>query len=222
MEKPNKIDFKKAFKDLYLPKRTPMLIEVPPIPFLMIDGKGNPNEEGGAYQQAMQIIYGVTFTIKMSKKGSKQLDGYYDYVLPPLEGLWEMEDTQELDYTHKDDMVWTSMIRLPEYVNQEVFAWACEEVKKKHPDMDISKARLETYAEGLCAQIMHIGPYDAEPETLERLHAYIDEQGYAVDIGSLTISNHIRRHHEIYLGDPRKCKPENLKTVLRIPIKKKA
>lgn len=220
MEKTAKLDYKKEYKDLYLPKTKGMLINIPAIPFLMVDGKGNPNDENGDYSKAMQIIYGITFTIKMSRKGSIMLEGYHDYVVPPLEGLWEMKDIEGMDYSRKEDLLWTSMIRLPDYVTDEVFAWACTEFCKKHPETDISSARMERFEEGLCAQIMHKGSYDDEPASLDKLHAFIEENGCCVDIGSVAASGQIRKHHEIYLGDPRKSKPENLKTVLRIPVKK--
>lgn len=220
MEANAKLDYKKKYKDLYQPKTTGMLINVAAIPFLMVDGKGNPNEEDGDYSKAMQLLYGITFTIKMSRKKAIALKGYHDYVVPPLEGLWEMKGIKGVDYSRKEDFLWTSMLRLPEYVTEDVFAWACEEFHKKHPEADINSVRLEWYEEGLCAQILHKGSYDEEPATLKKLHGFIEENGYCVDIGSPAPSGQLRKHHEIYLGDPRKCKPENLKTVLRIPIRK--
>jgi hypothetical protein len=220
MEANAKLDYKKKYKDLYQPKTTGMLINVAAIPFLMVDGKGNPNEEDGDYSKAMQLLYGITFTIKMSRKKAIVLKGYHDYVVPPLEGLWEMKGIKGVDYSRKEDFLWTSMLRLPEYVTKDVFAWACEEFHKKHPEADINSVRLEWYEEGLCAQILHKGSYDEEPATLKKLHGFIEENGYCVDIGSPAASGQLRKHHEIYLGDPRKCKPENLKTVLRIPIRK--
>lgn len=220
MEANAKLDYKKKYKDLYQPKTTGMLINVAAIPFLMVDGKGNPNEEDGDYSKAMQLLYGITFTIKMSRKKAIALKGYHDYVVPPLEGLWEMKGIKGVDYSRKEDFLWTSMLRLPEYVTEDVFAWACEEFHKKHPEADINSVRLEWYAEGLCAQILHKGSYDEEPATLKKLHGFIEENGYCVDIGSPAASGQLRKHHEIYLGDPRKCKPEKLKTVLRIPVRK--
>ena len=192
MEKNIKLDYKKKYKDLYQPKITGMLIDIAAIPFLMVDGKGNPNEEDGDYSKAMQLLYGITFTIKI--KG--------------------------MDYSRKEDFLCTSMLRLPEYVTEDVFAWACEEFHKKHPEADINRVRMEWYEEGLCAQILHKGSYDEEPASLKKLHTFIEENGCCVDIGSTAASGQLRKHHEIYLGDPRKCKPENLKTVLRIPVRK--
>ena len=203
MEKNIKLDYKKKYKDLYQPKITGMLIDIAAIPFLMVDGKGNPNEEDGDYSKAMQLLYGITFTIKMSRKGTKALEG--------IKGM---------DYSRKEDFLWTSMLRLPEYVTEDVFAWACEEFHKKHPEADINRVRMEWYEEGLCAQILHKGSYDEEPASLKKLHTFIEENGCCVDIGSTAASGQLRKHHEIYLGDPRKCKPENLKTVLRIPVRK--
>ena len=167
------------------------------------------------------MLYGITFTIKMSRKGTKALEGYHDYVVPPLEGLWEMKGIKGMDYSRKEDFLWTSMLRLPEYVTEDVFAWACEEFHKKHPEADINRVRMEWYEEGLCAQILHKGSYDEEPASLKKLHTFIEENGCCVDIGSTAASGQLRKHHEIYLGDPRKCKPENLKTVLRIPVRKR-
>ena len=221
MEKTTKLDYKKEYKELYLPSTKGMLIDVPTIPFLMVDGSGDPNDADGDYSKALQLLYGIIFTIKMSKKGSKKLEGYHDFVVPPLEGLWEMKGSSEMDYSRKQDFQWTSMLRLPDYVTSEVFAWACTEFHKKHADADIDRVRMELYTEGLCAQILHKGSYDEEPSTLEKLHAFLEENGCCVDIGTAAASGQIRRHHEIYLGDPRKCKPENLKTVLRIPVRKR-
>lgn len=209
-----KVDFKKVYKDLYLPKTTPMVISVPNIKFIMIDGKGNPNtcEE---YKNACEILYGLSYSIKMSKmKGSTPKD-YYDYVVPPLEGLWWVND-ENFDglnnIINKDLFGWTSMIRQPEFVTQEVFEAAKKVLHKKKPELDLSVARLEDWEEGLCAQVMHIGTFDDEPETIKKLEDFIVQGGYKNNI-----SNN-RRHHEIYLGDPRKCAPEKLKTVIRHPI----
>ncbi|WP_167958265.1 GyrI-like domain-containing protein [Anaerosporobacter faecicola] len=210
-----KMDYKKEYKDLYLPKTKPMIIQVPPIKYLMVDGKGNPNTSE-EYKQAMNIMYGISFTIKMSKMSGQIPEGYFDYVVPPLEGLWQVDD-EYFDGTtaieDKDKFLWTSMIRQPEFVTEEVFAWAKEELHKKKPELDLSKARLVVWEEGLAAQVMHLGTYDEEPDTVNRLEQYIKEQGYINDIGEE------RRHHEIYLSDPRKTKPENCKTVIRHPIR---
>ena len=212
----NKIDYKQTQKDLYLPKTTPMIIEVPPISYLMIDGKGNPNTSE-EYKHAIEVLYGISFTIKMSKKNGMQPEGYFDYVVPPLEGLWSVADSKFVGTTpieDKDLFMWTSMIRQPEFVTQEVFEWAKEVLRKKKPELDVSVARLETLDEGLCAQVLHIGPFDDELATIQMLGEYIIEQGYQNDI------DNYRRHHEIYLSDPRKCSPDKLKTVIRHPIKK--
>lgn len=216
----NKIDYKKEFPDLYLPKTKGMIIDIPPIPYIMVRGKGDPNEENGAYKQTMQILYGLSFTIKMSKKGTHIIEGYHDYVVPPLEGLWWMNDLDYIDFEHKEKFEWISMIRLPDYATKEVFDWACGELRKKHPEIDFSHTTYEVFEEGICAQIMHKGPYDEEPATIEKLHRFIEEEGYVVDVDSIATTGQLRKHHELYLSDPRKSKPENLKTVIRLPIRK--
>lgn len=215
------LDYKKAYKDLYLPKTTPMIIEVPRMSYVTVKGKGNPNEEGGEYQHALQILYGISFTIKMSKLSKQPLDGYFDYVVPPLEGFWWMDGYEMPDFLHKDKFSWISMIRLPEFVNKEVFDWACTSYHEKHPEVDVSNTTYMEVEEGLCVQIMHKGSYDDEPASVEKMHSYIEEQGYALDFHSKMATGQNRMHHEIYLCDPRKCKPENLKTVIRHPIKKR-
>lgn len=218
-----KVDYKKEYKDLYLPKKTPGIITVPPISFIMVDGLGDPNDENGEYSAAVSALYALTFTIKMSKMGDTKLKGYFEYVVPPLEGLWWLEDftfTGEA-IKNKKDFHWISMIRQPEFVTPEIFAWAQVEVAKKKPEVDLSKARFEAFDEGLCAQIMHIGPYDDEPETIAKLSTYLHEQGYTENISDQIEAYPLApRHHEIYLGDPRRTKPENLKTVIRHPIRK--
>lgn len=205
-----KFDYKKEYKDLYLPKAKPMLIDVPSIQFFMVDGQGEPG--GDAYQKAMKVLYAMTFTIKMSKMGVFQPDGYFDYVLPPLEGLWWSGD-KALDWkASKSSWQWTSMIRQPEFVTLDVFEWAKEECIRKKPNVDISGIRLEQFSEGLCVQMMHIGPYDDEQRTMEQMRMFIGENGYE------DMTGNVRKHHEIYLSDPRKTQPERLKTVLRIPV----
>lgn len=206
-------DYKKEYKEFYLPKNKPALITVPPMNFIAVRGKGNPNEEGGAYKQSISLLYGIAFTIKMSKMGDHRIDGYFDYVVPPLEGLWWQEGVTGIDYSRKEDFEWISMIRLPEFVTKSEFAWAVAEATKKK-NADFSKVEFLTYDEGFCVQCMHIGPYDEEPSTIGAMDAFAGEQGFFPD----TDGN--RRHHEIYLSDARKCKPENLKTVIRHPIKK--
>ena len=211
-----KMDYKKAYKDLYMPKKKPSAIQVPKMTFIMVDGRGNPNTSKD-YKDAMEILYGLSFTIKMSKMSGRQPEGYFEYVVPPLEGLWSVEGAEfdGLNITDKDKFCWTSMIRQPEFVTEEVFEWARGELQKKKPELDFSNTRLERYREGLCCQVMHFGPYDDEPATIAKMEEYIRDNGYITDITDL------RRHHEIYLGDPRKTKPENLKTVIRHPVRKK-
>ncbi len=209
----NTFDFKKEYKDLYVPKTSPAVISVPAMNFIMIEGKGDPNEEDGPYQQALQLLYGLSYTIKMSKKSGSTPKGYFDYIVPPLEGLWWMEDGgTSVDYAHKDKFCWISMIRQPDFVTEDVFAWACDEVKRKK-QLEASSAKLISFEEGICVQCMHIGAYDDETATVAKIEEFIQEQQLKNDIGT------IRRHHEIYLSDPRKGKTENRKTVLRIPVK---
>ncbi|MEY8392793.1 GyrI-like domain-containing protein [Lachnospiraceae bacterium 45-W7] len=204
-------DYKKEYKEFYLPKNKPELVTVPSMNFIAVRGKGNPNEEGGAYKQSIELLYGIAFTIKMSKKGEHQIKGYFDYVVPPLEGLWWQEGVQGIDYSRKEEFEWISMIRLPEFVTKEEFDWAVAEAAAKKKT-DYSKVEFLTYEEGLCVQCMHIGPYDKEPATIKAMDNFAKEQGYLVDMeGS-------RRHHEIYLSDARRCRPENLKTVIRHPL----
>lgn len=204
-------DYKKEYKEFYLPKNKPELITVPSMNFIAVRGEGDPNEEGGAYKQSIGLLYGVAFTIKMSKKGKHQMEGYFDYVVPPLEGLWWQEGIEGVDYSHKENFRWISMIRLPEFVTKEEFDWAAAEAAAKKKT-DFSKVEFLTYEEGLCVQCMHIGPYDEEPATIEKMDAFAEAQGFLPDFGGS------RRHHEIYLSDARRCKPENLKTVIRHPV----
>ena len=206
-------DYKKEYKEFYLPPRTPGLITVPAMNFLAVRGKGDPNEEGGAYKQALGMLYAVAFTIKMSKLGKHKLEGYFDYVVPPLEGLWWQEGRQGVDYARKDEFQWISLIRLPEFVTREAFDWALREAaEKKH--LDLSPVEFFPREEGLCVQCMHLGPYDGEGETIRAMERCAEEQGYILDQ-----SEH-RRHHEIYLSDVRRCRPERLKTVIRQPVKR--
>lgn len=215
-----KVDYKKEYKDLYLPKTTPMLIQVPKIKFIMVEGCGNPNEEMSDYQKAIQILYGLSFTIKMSKMGAQKIEGYFEYVVPPLEGLWWQENSQGIDYAHKEDFKWISMIRQPEFVTQEVFDWACKVAKEKK-GLAVDKAKFVEWEEGLCVQCMHHGSYDAEPATIQSIEAFIKQNGLENAIGQVNDKGSSRRHHEIYLSDPRKTKPESLKTVIRIPVRRK-
>lgn len=206
-------DYKKEYKEFYLPKNKPVLLTVPSMNFIAVRGKGNPNEEGGTYKQSIGLLYGIAFTIKMSKLGDHRIRGYFDYVVPPLEGLWWQECVEGIDYSRKEDFQWISMIRLPEFVTKEELNWALSEASTKKKT-DFSKVEFLTYDEGLCVQCMHIGPYDDEPVTIDAMDAYAKAQGYLPDMDGP------RRHHEIYLSDARKCKPENLKTVIRHPVKK--
>ncbi len=213
----DKLDYKKEYKDLYLPKTKPMLIDVPNMKFIMVMGKGNPNSEKGEYQEAMSILYGLSFTIKMSKMGNNKIDGYFEYVVPPLEGFWWNKDEKNVDYRNKENFEWYSMIRQPEFVTEDVFKWACNEVKEKK-GIDISKAEFKEFKEGLCVQIMHLGSYDDEPKTIDKINEYIIDNNLKNDIGSSLKNGMIRRHHEIYLSDPRRTATEKLKTVIRIPV----
>lgn len=212
-----KLDYKEEYKDLYLPKTKPMLIDVPNMKFIMVKGEGNPNSANGEYQEALQLLYGLSFTIKMSKMGENKIEGYFEYVVPPLEGLWWSKENQNVDYMHKENFEWISMIRQPEFVTEEVFEWACEEVNKKK-GLNTSKVEFKELKEGLCVQIMHKGSYDDEPKTINEIERYIKNNNLKNDIGSSLDNGMIRRHHEIYLSDPRKSKVENLKTVIRIPV----
>ena len=205
-------DFKKEYKEFYMPPKKPSIVTVPKMNYIAVRGQGDPNPEESEYKQAIGLLYGIAFTIKMSKMGSHKIDGYFDYVVPPLEGFWWQEGVIGVDYSRKDDFNWISVIRLPDFVTIEDFEWAVEEATKKKK-ADFSKVEFFTYDEGLCVQCMHIGPYDDEPATVELMHKYMEEQGYELDITDE------RMHHEIYLSDARKVAPEKLKTVIRHPIK---
>lgn len=205
-------DYKKEYKEFYLPKRQPQIISIPPMNFLAVRGKGDPNQKGGEYETALQLLYGIAFTIKMSKLGDHRIDGYFDYVVPPLEGLWWQEGLDGIDYRQKAQFQWISMIRLPEFVTEAEFQWAIEEATAKKK-IDYRKVFFFSYDEGLCVQCMHVGSYDQEPATIAAMEHHTSATGYAQDFG------HGRYHHEIYLSDPRRCKPENLKTVIRHPIR---
>ena len=183
-------DFKKEYKEFYMPKNKPGIVTVPPMNYIAVRGKGDPNTEDGEYKQAINMLYGIAFTIKMSKLGDHRIAGYFDYVVPPLEGFWWQDGVVGVDYAHKVE----------------------EATRKKKADF--SKAEFLTCDEGLCVQCMHIGPYDTEPATVSLMHAYAEQQGYMPDITDK------RLHHEIYLSDVRKVAPEKLKTVIRHPIRK--
>ncbi len=206
-------DFKKEYKEFYLPKAKPELVTVPPMNYIAVRGKGDPNEEDGAYKQAIGLLYGIAYTIKMSKKGSHQIDGYFDFVVPPLEGFWQQSGSNTIDYAHKESFEWISVIRLPDFVTKADFDWAVQEAAAKKK-LDFSPVEFLTVDEGLCVQCMHIGPYDDEPATVAAMDAFVQANGYTNDLTDA------RRHHEIYLSDVRKTVPEKLKTVIRHPIKK--
>ena len=233
-------DFKKEYKEFYMPKKTPCIVTVPSMNYLAVRGMGDPNQEDGDYKQAIGLLYGIAFTIKMSKKGDHQIDGYFDYVVPPLEGFWWQEAASAkpnsnattdmppaegrgdylqngingIDYAHKEAFRWISVIRLPDFVTEYDFRWAIDEATKKKKQ-DFSKVEFLTVEEGLCVQCMHIGSYDDEPATVAMMHEFMEQQGYELDITDK------RLHHEIYLSDARKVAPEKLKTVIRHPIKAK-
>lgn len=206
-------DYKKEYKEFYMPKNKPTIITVPKMNFIAVRGKGNPNDEDGDYKKSIGILYAIAFTIKMSYKGAHKIDGYFDYVVPPLEGFWWQDGGGNIDYANKDGFNFISLIRLPDFVDKADFDWAVEEATKKKK-ADFSKAEFLTYDEGLCVQCMHVGSYDDEPATIQSMHEYMRANGFESDI------NASRFHHEIYLSDPRKCAAEKLKTVIRHPIKK--
>lgn len=207
-------DFKKEYKEFYMPKGKPNIVTVPTMNYIAVRGIGDPNDEGGEYKRAIGLLYSIAFTIKMSKKLDHQIDGFFDYVVPPLEGFWWQDGVIGIDYTNKASFHWISVIRLPDFVTKEDFEWAIKEatLKKKQ---DFSKVEFFTYEEGLCVQCMHIGPFDNEPKTVQLMHDFIEKNGYELDITNK------RLHHEIYLSDARKISPDRLKTVIRHPIKVK-
>lgn len=207
-------DFKKEYKELYKPKAKPSIINVEKANFIAVRGVGDPNAENSEYKQSISLLYPIAYAIKMSKKGDYKIDGYFDFVVPPLEGFWWQEGIKRVDYANKDSFNFISLIRMPDFVTKEVFEWAIEETTRKKKK-DFSKVEFFTYDEGLCVQCMHIGPYNDEPITVEAMHEYMIEQGYELDITDE------RFHHEVYISDVRKISPEKLKTVLRHPIKKK-
>ncbi len=207
-------DFKKEYKEFYLPKNKPEIVTVPTANYIAVRGKGDPNEEGGAYQQALGVLYAVAYTLKMSDKTDHRIEGFYDYVVPPLEGFWRQEGADGIDYSDKSAFCWTSVIRLPDFITKADFDWAVETASRKKK-LDCSSAEYLTVDEGLCVQIMHVGAFDDEPATVARMDAWLEQNGYANDL------NESRLHHEIYLSDARKAAPEKWKTVIRHPIKKK-
>ena len=195
-----------------MPPKKPVIEHIPPMNYVAVRGQGNPNSEDGGYKKSIGMLYAISYTIKMSKLGKHKLDGYFDYVVPPLEGLWWLKDGKLFNYSRKDEFCWISMIRLPDFVKKADFDWAVSEATIKK-NMDLSSAEFFTLDEGLCVQCMHIGNYDNEPTTVNSMRTYANKQGYEFDLSDT------RLHHEIYLSDPRKCAPEKLKTIIRIPIK---
>ncbi len=207
-------DFKKEQKELYQPKTTPSIVNVPKMNFLAIRGQGDPNEENGEYQQAIKMLYPVAYTLRMSYKRDYKIKGFFQYVVPPLEGFWWQDGIKGVDYSRKDLFKWISLIRLPDFVTLKDFKWAVETASKKN-NLDLSKVEFFTYDEGLCVQAMHIGAYDDEPITVKKMKEYALKEGYQIDISST------RHHHEIYISDPRRVEVSKLKTIIRHPIKKR-
>ena len=207
-------DYKKEYKEFYMPPKKPGIVTVPVCNYIAVRGKGNPNDDDGEYKATIGLLYGIAFTIKMSYKGDHKIDGYFEYVVPPLEGLWWQDRNRlGIDYSSKESFNFISMIRLPEFVTKEEFEWAVSEATKKKKQ-DFSKVEFFTYDEGLCVQCMHLGSYDDEPATIDAMHQFALEHGYVPDEGGE------RLHHEIYLSDPRKVEASKLKTVIRHPIRK--
>ena len=207
-------DYKKEYKEFYMPKGKPSIVTVPKMNDIAVRGQGDPNEEDGDYKEAIGLLYGIAFTLKMSKMGSRQIEGYFDFVVPPLEGFWRQDGIDGVDYSRKEDFQWISVIRVPDFVTGEDFRWAVKEATLKK-SQDFSKVEFLTIEEGLCVQCMHIGPYDDEPATVALMDQYLKENGYENDFSDE------RWHHEIYLSDARRVAPEKLKTVIRHPIRKK-
>lgn len=206
-------DFKKEYREFYMPKNKPEIVQIPKANYIAVRGKGDPNEEGGAYKQAVGILYAVAYTLKMSHKSDHKIEGFFEYVVPPLEGFWWQENSDGIDYRNKETFHWISVIRLPDFITKEDFDWAVETATEKKK-MDCSKAEFYTVEEGLCVQIMHIGPFDDEPATVAIMDQYLADNGFENDMTAT------RLHHEIYLSDARKVVPEKWKTVIRHPIKK--
>lgn len=207
-------DYKKEYKEFYMPKNKPGIVEIPKMNYLAVRGTGNPNDENSEYKDSIGLLYGIAFSLKMSYKTAHKIEGYFEYVVPPLEGFWWQDGNPcGIDYGSKDRFRFISVIRLPDFISKEDFDWAIQEATKKKKQ-DFSKVEFLTYDEGVCVQCMHIGSYDGEPETVRLMHEYAKEKGYEPDITPA------RLHHEIYLSDPRKCDVSKLKTVVRHPIKK--
>ena len=207
-------DYKKEYKEFYMPKSEPTIVTIPKMNYIAVRGQGDPNDEEGDYKAAIGLLYAIAYTIKMSKKGDHQIYGYFDYVVPPLEGFWWQNGVDGIDYAHKEIFQWISVIRIPDFVTEDDFRLAVDEATEKKKQ-DFSKVEFLTVEEGLCVQCMHIGPFDDEPATVAMMHEFMEKQGYKLDITDK------RLHHEIYLSDARKVAPEKLKTVIRHPIKAK-
>ena len=206
-------DFKKEYREFYLPKETPELVTVPAANYIAVRGSGDPNEAGGAYQQALAVLYAVAYTLKMSYKTDHRIEGFYDYVVPPLEGFWWQEGAESINYTEKSGFCWLSVLRLPDFITRVDFDWAVETAARKKK-LDCSAAEFLTIEEGLCVQVLHLGSYDDEPATVAKMDRFLAERGYQNDLGAT------RRHHEIYLSDPRRTAPEKCRTVIRHPVKR--
>ncbi len=207
-------DYKKEYKKFYVPDKKPDIIEIPEMNYIAVRGRGNPNDENGEYKKSIELLYGVAYTIKMSYRTDHRIDGFFEYVVPPLEGFWWQDDAGQMDYSRKDDLNFISVIRLPDFVTESDFEWAVKESARKKKK-DFSKVGFMTYNEGMCVQCMHTGSYDSEPDTVSRMHEYAEKNGYIPDMTDK------RLHHEIYISDPRKCDVSRLKTVVRHPIKRK-
>ena len=206
-------DYKKEYKEFYMPPKQPVIIEIPKMNFIAVPGKGDPNVEDGEYSKAMNLLYGIAYTLKMSYKSDHKINGFFEYVVPPLEGFWWQDKIEGVDYSHKETFQWISLIRLPDFVTKADFEWAIKEATKKKK-MDFSAVCFQPYDEGICVQSMHMGSYDDEPMTISAMADFVKKNGYVIDI------TENRYHHEIYLSDPRKTETSKLKTVIRHPIKK--
>ena len=207
-------DFKKEYREFYLPGKKPQIVTIPKMNYIAVRGSGDPNDEGGEYKKAIELLYSIAFTIKMSKRSDHRIEGYFDYVVPPLEGFWWQDGAKDIDYGHKEDFKWKSVIRLPDFVSKDDFDWAVSQAANKKK-MDFSQVEFITIEEGMCVQCMHIGSYDDEPQTVKLMDEYINENGYENDL-SMT-----RLHHEIYLSDARKVPSDRLRTVIRHPIRQR-
>lgn len=205
-------DFKREYREFYQPKQEPALVTLPPMNYIAVRGKGDPNEAGGDYQKAISVLYAVAYTLKMSPRNGRDIPGFFEYVVPPLEGFWQQEGVEGVNYADKAGFSWLSVLRLPDFVGREDFAWAVETAAKKKK-LDCSGAEFLTLEEGLCVQMLHVGSYDSEPESVEKMDRFLAENGYENDFSEM------RMHHEIYLSDPNRVAPEKRKTVIRHPVR---